>query len=214
MTLPNIIKGKLAYTAPEVAQGKKATVRSDLFSFGVTMWECLAARRMFPGESNVDVFRAMQAWKLADLGALRPDVPPEFVTAIGHAIAREPARRYSAARELAAALAAVLSTVRPPVDAKRLGASVASARERIAMLDRDKAVAVQDSADESIELSVEIPVDFASSPSVTRIASRKGADAASASFGTDEEPPTLPRFRKVPRTSSAKTKTSKRPGSR
>ncbi|MBI5536888.1 MAG: serine/threonine protein kinase [Deltaproteobacteria bacterium] len=216
MTMPNIIKGKLAYTAPEVAQGLKATPRSDLFSLGVTLWECLAARRMFPGESNVDVFRAMQAWKIPDLQKLRPDVPPELVTAIGHCIAREPSKRYSAAREVAAALAAVMRSVRPPVDARRLGASVVSARERLETLDQDIAVMIEDSSKEAIEVAVDIPVVFASSPSVTRVGSRKDMDATSPGFGIDEEMPTIPKFRRAssPKTAVPKSRSTKAPRSR
>ena len=190
MTMPNIIKGKLAYTAPEVAHGQKATVRSDLFALGVTLWECLAARRMFPGDSNLEVFQAMQSWKFPDLVQLRPDVPLPFATAIGHAIARDPSKRYSAAREMAAALARVLRDVRPPVDQARLGLSVMAACKRVQDLDRNLQVAIESTP--SLEVNVDIPVEFCSSPSATRVGSRRSQP------DLDDEAPTLRRPRRVP----------------
>jgi eukaryotic-like serine/threonine-protein kinase len=208
MTMPNIIKGKLAYTAPEVARGQKATVRSDLFAFGVTLWECLAARRMFPGDSNIEVFRAMEAWKIPDLKELRPDVPPEFVAAIGHAIAREPNKRFSAAREMAAAVARVLRDVRPPVDQARLGLSVAAAARRVQALDRDIEVSIESTP--SLEINVDMPVDFSSSPSSTRMGSRREQPEI------DDEAPTLRKPRRIPskRTTVPKSGSSKGPGKR
>jgi serine/threonine-protein kinase len=209
MTMPNVIKGKLAYTAPEVAQGQKATPRSDLFALGVTMWESLAARRMFPGDTNMEVFSAMQAWKLPDLHTLRPDAPVELCKAIGHAIAREPSRRYSAAREMAAAFARVLAAEQPPVSHARLGQSVVTARTRLGQLDRQVSVSVSEDPVDSIDVSVEIPVEFASSPSVARMGSMAGPPS-------DDEQPTLPKGRRPAskRAAPVRGRTSKPPRSR
>lgn len=193
MTLPNIIKGKLAYTAPEVAAGRKATEQSDLFSLGITLWECLAARRIFPGETNVDVFKAIQAWKFPSLEKLRPDVPQGMILAIGRAMERDPARRFQVAREMAAVFAGVMRDARPALDLAGLGASVNAARERLVALDQDIPVTVTEEPSAVSEISLDVPVDFASSPSIARIGSRRiVADQPAA------EDDTTPTERRVP----------------
>jgi serine/threonine protein kinase len=50
-TRENLIKGKLAYMSPEQANGQKIDHRSDIFSSGIILYELLAARRMFTGET-------------------------------------------------------------------------------------------------------------------------------------------------------------------
>ena len=47
LTAPGIIKGKLAYIAPEIARGKPASAQSDLFSMGCVLWEGLAGRPLY-----------------------------------------------------------------------------------------------------------------------------------------------------------------------
>ena len=49
MTRPNVIKGKLAYCAPELISGAKPSAQSDVFALGVVLWEALAQRRLFTG---------------------------------------------------------------------------------------------------------------------------------------------------------------------
>src|SRR5690606_27592784 len=55
ITRPNIIKGKLAYCAPEIITGANATVQSDLFALGVMLWEALAQRRLFTGKNDLEL---------------------------------------------------------------------------------------------------------------------------------------------------------------
>ncbi|MBI5532680.1 MAG: serine/threonine protein kinase [Deltaproteobacteria bacterium] len=133
MTMPNTIKGKLSYTAPEIANGERATERSDIFGLGVTLWECLAARKLFFGKSNLEVIQAIYQWNVTPLATLRPDVPLPVVEVVTRAIARNPANRFGSAREMGEALAAVLQS--DPVDAARLGATVRAARARLEQID-------------------------------------------------------------------------------
>lgn len=188
MTLPNVIKGKLAYTAPEVATGKKATERSDLFSLGITLWECLAARRIFPGDTNIDVFRAIQAWDFPPLRDLRPDIPADLILAIGRAMERDPNRRFATAREMAAVFAGVMRDARPHVGATALGASVSTAKQRLVAIDQDIPITIAEAPSAVSEVSIDVPVDFASSPSAARVGSRR--TLAEQSIDDDDFTPT------------------------
>src|SRR5580704_11840378 len=68
-TQAGAILGTAAYMAPEQARGKTADRRSDIWSFGVILYEMVAGRRLFQGESNVEVLGAVLN-KDADLSAV------------------------------------------------------------------------------------------------------------------------------------------------
>jgi serine/threonine-protein kinase len=131
MTRPNVIKGKLAYSAPELLAGAKASPSTDLFSTGVVLWEALAQRRLFTGPNDMEVLLAIRRGDVPPLHAQRPDLPPALVEVIHAALEPDPARRFGSAREMARALAAVLRTVPDAVDEEPLGASVRAARVRL-----------------------------------------------------------------------------------
>ncbi len=169
MTFPNMIKGKVSYTAPELLRGKKASEKSDIYCLGVTLWEALAARKLFPGSNNVEVLQAVQTGTIPPLAKYRPDVPPVFVDIIHRAVLRDPDQRWSSAREMAKSLLAFVRSIQPPVDAPPLAAGVNQARERLRAIDGQIPVVIKEKQDEkSIEISVEVEVDFDSSPTSSR----------------------------------------------
>lgn len=169
MTFPNMIKGKVSYTAPELLYGKKADEKSDIYCLGVTMWEALAARKLFSGKNNVEVLHAIQVGTVPPLDKFRPDVPPELIHIIHRALYRDPASRWVSAREMAKPLLAFVRSIQPPVDAPRLGASVVHARQRLEAIDGEIPVVIEDKpSEESIEISVELEVDFDASPASAR----------------------------------------------
>ena len=73
-TATGIIQGTAPYMAPEQAKGKPADERSDVFSFGVTLYETLAGKRAFAGETVTEVLAAVLE-REPDLAALPPDTP-------------------------------------------------------------------------------------------------------------------------------------------
>ena len=137
ITRPEMVKGKVAYIAPELLDGGEPSAQSDLFSLGVVLWEILAGRRLFKKQNDVESLKAVIACQVPALAAIRPDLPKELVVAIERALAREPSKRFSSARHMARALARVLRRVAEPTDAEPLGESVAIARERLGMPPRD-----------------------------------------------------------------------------
>lgn len=112
-----IIKGKFSYLAPEAALGQEVDHRADIFAVGIILWEMLAGRRLFLGESDYQTVKLVQQAQIPALSAINRDVPPELDTILARALAREPARRYGSARELGRDLVSFLYRFGRPVTA-------------------------------------------------------------------------------------------------
>jgi serine/threonine-protein kinase len=132
LTRPGTLKGKVGYLAPERTIGKPATPRSDLFSMGVTLWEALAGRPLFLGDTT-QVLRQIMNGQIEPLINVRSDVPSQVAAAVHRALQPDPQRRYQNALDMAADLAAALKD-RKLVSEARIGASVLEARMRLAGL--------------------------------------------------------------------------------
>lgn len=131
MTRPNVIKGKLAYTAPELIAGAKAGPRTDVFGLGVVLWEALAQRRLFTGKNDLEVLLAVRKGDVPRLSTERSDLPAPLIEVIAQSLATSPDERYQTAREMARALASVLRSSTELTDAEPLGQSVRAARVRL-----------------------------------------------------------------------------------
>jgi serine/threonine protein kinase len=132
MTRPNVIKGKLAYCAPEMIAGSEPTARTDLFALGVVLWEAIAQARLFTGKNDLEVLLSVRRGVVERLDHLRTDVPRALVDTVHRALAPSPEERFGTAMEMARALATVLRDHPEVVDAEPLGRSVREARERLA----------------------------------------------------------------------------------
>lgn len=133
MTQPDILKGKLAYLAPEMTQGHAPDERTDIFSVGVVLWEALAGRNLFEGATDVDVFRSVRDADIPPLASVRHDLPPSVTSVVHTALSPKRETRYGAAREMARALANILRGVPEATDAYPLGQSVMHAREQLGL---------------------------------------------------------------------------------
>jgi serine/threonine protein kinase len=92
--------------SPEQVRGEAADPRSDVWALGVVLFEMLAKRRAFAGESRDDVHRAIVHDAPAPIAALRPELPQPLVAVIDGALAKDPAQRFQSAAKFAAALVA------------------------------------------------------------------------------------------------------------
>ena len=106
------ILGTPAYMSPEQAEGKGVDQRTDIFSFGIVLYEMAAGQRPFQGDSAMGIISAVIKDTPPGLGELRPDLPPELARIVARCLVKEPSGRYPSARALAEDLAALRSASR------------------------------------------------------------------------------------------------------
>ena len=112
-----IIKGKFSYLSPEAAQGLEVDARTDIFAVGIILWEMLSGRRLFLGDTDYGTVKLVQAAKIPSLHAENPAIPRELDDVLARALARDPAARYSSARDLGRDLTKLLYKLGRPVSA-------------------------------------------------------------------------------------------------
>jgi serine/threonine protein kinase len=76
LTQQGSIVGTFQYMAPEVAQGREADARSDIFSFGCVLYEMITGRRAFEGKSQLSVLTAILEKDPEPLSTVQPSTPP------------------------------------------------------------------------------------------------------------------------------------------
>jgi eukaryotic-like serine/threonine-protein kinase len=93
--------GTIPYMSPEQAQGKSVDFRSDLFSFGIVIYEILTGNNPFKRDSGFDTAAAILKEIPPPISKYRDDVPQPLVTFINKLLAKDPKDRYQQARETA-----------------------------------------------------------------------------------------------------------------
>jgi serine/threonine protein kinase/Tfp pilus assembly protein PilF len=99
VTATALVMGTVPYMSPEQASGRHVDARSDIFSFGVVLYEVLAGRRPFSGNTNLEVFHAIVHNAPPPLGG---DVPPELIAMVAKALEKDPEHRYQSMKEMVA----------------------------------------------------------------------------------------------------------------
>jgi serine/threonine protein kinase/tetratricopeptide (TPR) repeat protein len=114
--------GSLPYMAPEQLRGDTARIGAptDVYGLGVTLYELLALRRPFEGDSATSIERAIVEGGPRELRAANPSVSRDLETVVLCALDADPLRRYATPGEFAADLSRVLAG--RPVSARRVGA--------------------------------------------------------------------------------------------
>jgi hypothetical protein len=126
----DIVKGKFGYLAPEVTLGQGVDRRVDIFAVGILLWEMLAGRRLFLGETDLATFQLVQAAQIPDVRRIRPDVDEQLVRVINKALARDRDQRYQTAGAFAKDLSTVLFMRRRSVTYHDVAALVREAAVR------------------------------------------------------------------------------------
>src|ERR1700730_8341692 len=96
-TRPGVVVGTIAYMSPEQASGQKLDARSDIFSFGVVLYEMLAGRRPFAGVTELEVLKTIIHGVPEPVGA---EVPQPARAVVEKALEKDPAERYQSMRDL------------------------------------------------------------------------------------------------------------------
>ena len=104
LTAPGFVVGSISYMSPEQISGDKATVRSDIYAVGVTLYEVLTGRLPVGGTSNFAIMRAhLTEQPLAPID-LNPRLPAALSGAILKALEKKPEDRFAGAQEFLVAL--------------------------------------------------------------------------------------------------------------
>jgi serine/threonine protein kinase len=96
--------GTVHYMSPEQALGKEVDQRTDIWSFGVVLYEMVTGEHPFPGDYDQAVIYTILNEEAKPIRSLRPDMPPELHAIIGKALEKDRALRYQNCDEILADL--------------------------------------------------------------------------------------------------------------
>ena len=110
---PNQQFGKVRYMSPEQILGEAATQLSDIFAFGIVLWELVAGQRIFANHNREEILRQTIDFGTPDPREFRPETPLPLIDIIKKATARNPKDRYQKMSELHREVTILLNTSAP-----------------------------------------------------------------------------------------------------
>ena len=99
-----VLKGKIAYMAPEQATGGEVDRRADIFAMGIVLWELLTGERLFHAGSAPATLHRLLSQPIPRVSSVVPDIAPALDAAVAKALERDPGSRFQTAQEMRNAL--------------------------------------------------------------------------------------------------------------
>jgi eukaryotic-like serine/threonine-protein kinase len=104
LTAAGMVVGTTRYMSPEQARARPVDARTDIFSFGAVLYEMIAGRRAFDGDSVLEIATAVVRDNPAPLAEAAPDVPRDLERIVTRCLRKDPDRRFQTAADLKVAL--------------------------------------------------------------------------------------------------------------
>lgn len=120
LTQAGMIVGTLAYLSPEACEGETLDTRSDIWAFGVMLFEMLTGRQPFAGETVNAILAAILRQPTPDLASFRTDVPDALADLLYRMLAKDPRERIPSVRLVGAELELLLQQVKANRDSEPL----------------------------------------------------------------------------------------------
>lgn len=124
--------GTYFYLSPEACMAEELDARTDIWSFGVLLFEMLAGHRPFEAEQSTAILLAIMQQPLPDLAALRPDVPPALLDLIQRMLTKDREQRIGSVRLVGAALEAIQRGAETPLPTPELRSATQESGSRFA----------------------------------------------------------------------------------
>ena len=156
------------YMAPEQIKGVQVDGRTDIFSLGICLYEMLTRRKPFGGDSLTSISYKIVHEPFPPLQEINPQIPEGYEEVVGHALAKDPARRFQRGKDFADAIRAVIRGEKPIRHEPLL------ADETIITRDRDKIPTVEIPFPDAAE------TDTTPVPAKTKLSTPAAAAAAAA----------------------------------
>ena len=118
LTQTNSVMGSVHYLPPEQASGSGSTIKSDIYSLGILMFELLTGKLPFKGENAVEIAIKQMREQIPSVRSISPDIPQSVENVVLRACAKNPKNRYENAREMFEDIKTCLDPVRS--DEKRI----------------------------------------------------------------------------------------------
>src|SRR5262249_2159370 len=106
-TQSGVILGTISYMSPEQASGREVDARSDIFAFGVVLYEMLTGRKPFEGSTDIERLAAVIHLPAPALAALCLGVPDGLRNVVDKALQKDPQQRYQSMHDLVSELRAL-----------------------------------------------------------------------------------------------------------
>ncbi|MGH9835315.1 MAG: protein kinase domain-containing protein, partial [Blastocatellia bacterium] len=134
ITDPGVVMGTVGYMSPEQVRGQETDHRSDIFAFGVILYEMLSGQRAFRGASAIEVMNAILKEEPAEFGETNTKINPQLEKLVRRCLEKQPERRFQTAYDLGFALEALSTSSGARLDAAGVGLSRLFGQARLAWI--------------------------------------------------------------------------------
>jgi serine/threonine protein kinase/Tol biopolymer transport system component len=130
VSLTGVAMGTAAYMSPEQVRGERLDARTDLYSFGLVVYEMAAGARAFSGNTKAELHDAILTGAPVPARELNPELPPELQAIIDKALEKDREVRYQTAAEMCADLQRLQRAAEPVVGTSPAGAEGSSITQK------------------------------------------------------------------------------------